>query len=161
MRKVAPHPTKFLTRLLIGGLLCVVLYFAFYQPDYINIEGEWTIDTIVLNGKKTLPTEGSKNTRVVFTHVTINSWSKTLVIHNRNQEIPVRFTYLDDRYTIQLNSREKAFNGLFRLELDTLSQSENFFDVFLKINSEQTQIALKRTVYIPPFKPQKIRRGMP
>lgn len=147
--------------MLIGGLLCVVLYFAFYQPDYINIEGDWSITSIEQEGEQSNNSVGRKKNKFEPNLVEISSLSKTIIVLRYKKKSTIRFNYLKDKYKIQLYSQEKVFNGVFTIKLDTLYPSDCTYEVDLVLQSTKTRIAFKRKVFLKPSDPHLPRRGMP
>ena len=91
------HTKKIFTRLLIGGLLCILVFFALYQPDYINIEGDWSITSIEQVGEPTNNSVGHNKNRFEPNHVEISSLSKTIIVFKHKKKSTIRFTYLKDK----------------------------------------------------------------
>lgn len=161
MPSKSPHSKKIFTRWLIVGLIGVLVYFALYQPDYINIEGDWSITSIEQLGESTNNSVGHKRKRFEPNRVAISSLSKTIIVFKHKKKSTIRFTYLKDKYKIQLYSQEKVFNGVFTITLDTIYPPDSTYEVDLVLQSTKTRIAFKRKVFIKPFKPQIPQKGMP
>lgn len=152
---------KVIKIIFISLLVAFVLYFAFYTPDKINIEGNWNIKKIVLDGEQIFPSELDKYLKFEQPLV-INEWSNSIQIPVMNKDIPVNYEIKkksDNTFKIILSSDEKALNGDFDIELDTTIFGPRNYKVFLKIGSDKTIFQLEKDVYIIPKKPEFPRKG--
>ncbi|GAB3724511.1 hypothetical protein [Flavobacterium koreense] len=146
---------------LISLLVAFILYFAFYKPNKISIEGNWDIQRIVLDGKQIYPTEVDKYLKFEQPLI-INNWSNSILIPGMNEDVSVNYEIKknpDDSFKIVLSSNEKALNGDFAIKLDTTFSSPRNYKVFLKISSSKTIFQLEKEVNIIPKKPEFPRKG--
>ena len=145
----------------ISLLVVFVLYFAFYKPNKISIEGNWDIQKIVLDGKQIYPTEVDKYLKFEQPLI-INNWSNSILIPGMNEDVSVNYEIKknsDDSFKIVLSSNEKALNGDFAIKLDTTFTTMRNYKVFLKIGSGKTTFQLKKEINIIPKKPEFPRKG--
>jgi hypothetical protein len=146
---------------LISLLVAFILYFAFYKPNKISIEGNWDIQKIVLDGKQIYPTEVDKYLKFEQPLI-INNWSNSILIPGMNEDVSVKYEIkrnYDETFNIVLSSNEKALNGDFAIKLDTTFTTMRNYKVFLKIGSGKTTFQLKKEINIIPKKPEFPRKG--
>lgn len=64
-------------------------------------------------------------------------------------------------HLIYFTSDEKALNGEFQLNIDTVVTSDTFYKMYLDIVANYTQIAVEKDVHVEPWKPRPIQKGKP
>ncbi|MVO09381.1 hypothetical protein GOQ30_09445 [Flavobacterium sp. TP390] len=155
---------KILKYVLVLFFFSGVLYLAFYTPDTVNIEGNWDLDELVLQGEKIY--SAKKENQLFpkeYNKVYVNEWKDSLHIESvLNKEITA--TYKTKRgnkgnHMIYLISDEKALNGDFSLHVDTIFYDKVRFQIKFSIQSEATILKFSRNVLTTPWKPQYPFRG--
>lgn len=154
---------KWLTRFIIFTLILVLLFFAFYKPKKINLEGNWETKKIILNGKKIYPDTLSK---FIFIppNIVINNWSKSISIPLNQKKIKVHLEYLESKNSnskVRLYSKEKLLNGIFDVKIDTFNIQPKSFTVAVELKSHKTFISFQKKVIISEWKPSRHRKGTP
>ncbi|WP_268847017.1 hypothetical protein [Flavobacterium aestivum] len=152
---------KWFKRILICILIIIFLFFAFYKPKRINLEGNWKTKEIVLNGKKIYP-DTLSNFIDFGPEIIINGWTKSISIPIYRNNLPVSIQYsekIKEHYTVKLFSNEKSLNGNFDLIIDTLDTGPQSYIVDVKLKSNKTLIHFQKQVIIPPWKPEFPKRG--
>ena len=145
----------------ISLLVTFILYFSFYKPNKISIEGNWDIQKIVLDGKQIYPSKIDQYLKFEQPLV-INDWSNSILIPTKKKDVSVNYEIKknsDKTFKIILSSNEKALNGDFAIKLDTTFSSPRNYKVFLKISSSKTIFQLEKEVNIIPKKPEFPRKG--
>ena len=149
-----------------------MLFFAFYKPSKINLEGEWMLKKILFNGKDVFTIHPEEeitfNLSPLYNltpQVKINNWNDSIYIFNREKSIRASLNIKYDQkepYAL-LSSNEKLLNGKFDLKIDTLNASQagpGRYNVNVELTSKNAYLNFIREVYPKP--PQKVplpRRG--
>lgn len=148
-------------RLLFFLIFMIVFFFVFKKNERLSIEGTWDAKEIIINDKKVYPNELNKY--INFNQqIFISQWNKSFSIPTNKKDILVNYTdfkKVKNKYQIELKSKEKSLNGIFKIEIDTIYNGELQFKVSLKIRSKTNFLHLEKTTTIPPWKPQFPRRG--
>lgn len=140
-----------------------LLFLAFYKPKKINLEGNWEIKKIVLDGKKIYPDTLAKFI-LIAPEIVINNWTKSISIPVNRKKIEVHLQYLEAKnqdYKISLSSNVKSLNGIFDVIIDTSDIKPKSYTVDVELKSYKTHIYFQKHVIIPPWKPERHRRGTP
>lgn len=152
-----------LTRLLIISVFIILITFlAFYKPQNINIEGEWNVREIVLNGETYYKFDPNDEFYIPTPKVIINNWSDSLFIIDGKREMKASFIIEKDdknNYSAVLSSKEKSLNGIFNLEIDTINTGSQSYKVNTKLKLKSTFLFLQRQINIGPWKPDLPRKG--
>src|SRR6478672_12055396 len=100
-------------------------YFAFFENGGITIEGNWERKKIVLDGRE-LHLSASDSILQLGKEVSINKWTDSIRIPNGKKELTAHFTMEENNgiYYLELSSQEKALNGKFVMEIDTIQWGE-------------------------------------
>lgn len=128
----------------------------------------WSPTKIVLDGKSLLKTKKDtanfRSLGIFESHYLVIISQDSLVIKNRRQRIGAKYKIQrgqNGNHLIYLASDEKELNGAFQLTIDTVVTSSTFYEVYLDIVANSTQIALKKGVHVAPWKPRPPQRGRP
>jgi len=151
---------KIIRILIVSVLVVFVFYFAFRKSE-ISIEGEWDLESLVLNGDKYVPTYLDRFL-TSQSEVIIDSWSDTIQISKGVEKINAHYKIVkkvNDDYIVKLSSSEKSLNGNFIMEIDTIHIGAMSYRVHVKLQSKKTKLYFKRVRNIGPWKPEFPRKG--
>ncbi len=159
---------KLLKNIFLFAFVVVIIYLAFFIPKSINIEGNWSVSKIVLDGKSLI----SSKKDTLFYHslelfkpkYNVQIHRDSLIIKKGEHKIGAKYTIQQGKngdHLIYFASNEKALNGAFQLTFDTLVTSASFYNVYVDIVSNSTQLSIQKEVYVKPWKPRPIQRGKP
>ena len=98
---------KIIRILIVSVLVVFVFYFAFRKSE-ISIEGEWDLESLVLNGDKYVPTYLDRFL-TSQSEVIIDSWSDTIQISKGVEKINAHYKIVkkvNDDYIVKLSSSE-------------------------------------------------------
>lgn len=154
---------KWFKRLIVSILTISLLFFVFYNPRRLNLEGNWETKKIVIDGKLIYPDTLAKFI-LIGPEIVINNWSKSISIPVSRQYIEINLQYLESKkneYKIKLSSSEKSFNGIFDVTIDTSDIMSKSYTVNVELKSNKTLISFQKHIIIPPWKPGRHRRGTP
>ncbi len=149
---------KWVKRFTISFFIITIIFFAFYKPKKINLEGNWNTKTLVLNGKKIYPDTLGK-IMTIAPQIAINDWSKSISIQIYRKKLSANFKYLEGKNKIKLSSREEGLNGDFEITVDTFDIKPESYTVNVKLKSNKTLIYFQKHVIIPPWKPELPKRN--
>lgn len=161
---------KTILLLLFFGMLLV---FAFYKIDRPNLQGEWLADKIIIDGKTVYKIPEKVLGKISFTgfspihpEIKIDDRLDELTIYrigsDENGNINAKFQLRqmpDGKWQMDLTSSEKALNGKFDLQLDTLNTAQYKFRIDATLSSGKTLIRFHKEVHTRPQKPKLPRRG--
>ncbi|MFT3794412.1 hypothetical protein [Flavobacterium sp.] len=152
---------KWFKRISIGIIVGFILFFAFYRSEPINLEGQWTIKQIVLDGKSLYPEEiGSRLD--MRPKIEISGWGNSMAIPTGGQDIIAHYKIADaikGDYTVQLSSKEKSLNGDFTMKIDTIHLGSRTYKVLIELESKQTVLHFKREVRLGEWRVPGPRKG--
>ncbi|MES2544545.1 MAG: hypothetical protein V4548_06650 [Bacteroidota bacterium] len=154
---------KWFKRLIISILTIILLFFVFYNPKRINLEGNWDTKELVLDGRKIYPDTLAKFI-LISPEIVINNWSKSISIPINRENIEVHLQYLESKkpyYKIKLSSSEKSLDGIFDVKIDTSDIEPKSYTVNVELKSHNTLICFQKHVIIRPWKPDRHRKGTP
>jgi hypothetical protein len=162
------NPVKLFKIIILIALVSGIIYVAFFIPKRINIDGNWSVSTIVLDGKSLTDTKNDTvfhRSLEFFKPKHIAQISRdSLFIQNGGHKIAAKYKIqqgTNGNHLIYFVSNEKALNGAFQITFDTLVTSQSFYNVYVDIVSNSTQLSLQKEVYVKPWKPRPIQRGKP
>lgn len=154
---------KWFKRVILSILIIGIIFFAFYKPKNLNLEGNWKPKTIVLEGKKIYPDAISEFFNI-NSEIIINNWTKSISVPTKSKNIEAYFEYFktnQGKYRIKLFSKEKALNGNFDVIIDTFDIEKQSYKVDVKFTTKNSLIHFQKQVNIPPWKPKLPIKGRP
>jgi len=159
---------KLLKNIFLFAFVVVIIYLAFFIPKRIRIDGTWSVSKILLDGKSLI--DSKKDT--LFYHslelfkpkYVAHIDGDSLIIKKGEHKIGTKYIIQQGKngnHLINLTSNEQTLNGTFQITFDTLVTSASFYNVYVDIVSNSTQLSLQKEVYVKPWKPRPIERGKP
>ena len=156
---------KFLKIFVISSILIFILYLAYFKNKESIIDGHWFAKEIIFDGKQIFPTSMNEYFKI-NSEVNIDSWKDSISINIPIGNKNISASYLlvknnSNNYEIHLKSKEKALNGTFKLELDTIKLQTNFYLIDMKMKFKNSLIHLERMIDTTPPKPVIPQKGKP
>ena len=159
---------KQLKNIFFLAIIALIIYLAFFIPKRITIDGNWTVSKILLDGKSL--TDSKKDTLTYHSlelfkpKYNVQIHGDSLIIKKGKHKIGAKYKIQQGQngnHLIYFASNEKALNGEFQLNIDTVVTSDTFYKVYLDIVANSTQIAVEKDVHVEPWKPRPIQKGRP
>ena len=152
--------------IVISFTIILIFILAFSQKsDKVNIEGNWKVEKIILNGKLLFPTKFHKFFDAIDANneIIINKGIDSLHIYEGRDKISAGYIIkkINGKYQIRLSSNEKSLNGNFNFKIDTLHFDTTTYQIQVEIESDSTLIYFNRKVNIKPWQPRNPVRGLP
>lgn len=153
---------KWFKRIVIGGIVCFVIFFAFYHPEKINLGADdWEAKQIILEGKQIHPRLSDVYLKIPLP-VSIRGWGNTITIPADKANIIAHLKFKSEHrgdYSARLSSKQKSLNGDFILKIDTVHIAPRSYNVELRIESGKTLLHLQRVVRIGEWRPPFPKKG--
>lgn len=149
---------KIIALLLFLGV-CVI--FIVRDSNRLHLEGIWKPTKIVLNGKDIVG-DNILNNFNLTNQVTINNWGNSMSISTLDRDLDAHFKIKKkskDVYSVTLSSKEKSLNGDFAIKIDTIHTGPQSYTVCVELKRKNTSLNFEKEVVVPPWKPERPRRG--
>ena len=154
---------KIIKYIVVLSLAAFIVFFAFRPSKILNIEGDWEVNELIINGQNISPYSPASHYFSYKPQATVNEWSDSIFISSDNKQI-IKFHYVlqedrKGRHQIALSSNDGSVRGIYSLTIDTTHIGPQSYIVDVKIFRGATSIHIRRERNIPPWKPQFPKRG--
>ncbi|RZJ70365.1 hypothetical protein [Flavobacterium sp.] len=152
---------KYIRLTVISIFVVFVLFFAFKKPEGYEIAGKWYAGKIVLNGKTVHSDTSKKFSYVYEPNVQILTSTKEILFFLGDSAIKANFELekINGKKQLILSSREKALNGIFEMEIDSVLKNPRDLQIEVRLRSGKTFLQFGKKVHIDNFNPQFPRKG--
>ncbi|MFD1602270.1 hypothetical protein ACFSC2_05890 [Flavobacterium artemisiae] len=139
--------------------VCVI--FIVQDSNRINLEGSWKSTKIILDGKDILG-DNILNNFDLANQTIISNWGNSMSISTSDSDLDAHFKIKKKSknvYSITLSSKEKSLNGDFVMKIDTVHTGPQSYIVYVELKRNKTFINFEKEVVVPPWKPERPKRG--
>ena len=101
-----------------------MLFFACYKPSKINLEGDWTLEQMLFDGKEVFNYHPKEEFTFTISpyfdlipQVKINNWNDSINIFNQKKQLRASLKILNENTKpyVMMGSKDKSLNGKFEL----------------------------------------------